>query len=134
VGVGESGKALFTGASTRQCLALQKLTRRLFVCDKKIFLNQWLGGLLRCMMTSPQFVGMMRPLHQKKSVAGRARGDPNPPHASVAGLIFCPGMKRSNGFLCIKRQLFVWKNKKLSFIHKIYIWHHNSKADAAESG
>jgi hypothetical protein len=25
----------------------------------------------------------------KKSVAGRARGDPNPPHASVAGLIFC---------------------------------------------
>jgi len=43
-------------------------------------------------------------------------------------------MKRSNGFLCIKRQLFVWKNKKLSFIHKIYIWHHNSKADAAESG
>jgi hypothetical protein len=74
------------------------------------------------------------PASPKKSVAGRARGDPNPPHASVAGLIFCPGMKRSNGFICIKRQLFVWKNKKLSFIHKIYIWHHNSKADAAESG
>jgi len=65
VGVGESGKTMFMGASTRECLVPKKLTRRLFVCDKKNFLNQWLGGLVRCMMTSPQFVGMMRPLHQK---------------------------------------------------------------------
>ena len=28
------------------------------------------------------------PASPKKSVAGRARGDPNPPYASVAGLIF----------------------------------------------
>jgi hypothetical protein len=65
LGVGESGKTMFMGASTRECLVPKKLTRRLFVFDKKIFLNQWLGGLVRCMMTSTEFLGMMRPLHQK---------------------------------------------------------------------
>jgi len=70
-------------------LSGQKMTRRLFVDVKKISINQWLGALVRCMMTQRQFIGMLHPLHQKKSVAGRARGDPNPPHGSVAGLIFC---------------------------------------------
>lgn len=41
------------------------MTRRLFVGLKKISSNQVLGALVRCKMTGVQFVGMMRPHHQK---------------------------------------------------------------------
>ena len=70
----------------------------------------------------------------KKSVAGRARGDPNPPHASVAGLIFWGVSSRRRGSkVWLNQQLFLGINSIISSIHQIYIWHHQWKADVATS-
>lgn len=81
--------------------------------------------MLRRMMTCPPIRCIMRQRY-KKSVAGRARGDMNPPRASAGGFAFFsePGLMASAIAYYFPALGIASKS-----IQNIYIWHHKRKAD-----
>ena len=64
------------------------MTRELVVCLKKLQADQSLGGLVRCMMTGLQIVGMMRPLHQKNLSPEEREETWDPSCVGMTGLFF----------------------------------------------